>query len=111
MIARPIKPLDVHDLAKTVPDTLKQIEPGCEVLRCEVVKQGDRDALETVVRTQRGPFSMTVIERRFRGERFNYEVKYTLESDRFQELEPAIQKSLDSFEEQPGEAPASGKAA
>ncbi|HEU5118058.1 MAG TPA: hypothetical protein VFT74_15650, partial [Isosphaeraceae bacterium] len=62
VIARPVKALDVHDLAKTVPDTLKQIEPGCEVLRCEVVKQGDRDALETVVRTQRGPFSMTVIE-------------------------------------------------
>lgn len=111
VIARPLKPLDLPELAKTVPDTLRQIEPGCEVLRCKVVKQAGRDALETVVRTRRGPFSMTVIERRFQGDRFNYEVKYTLESDHFNDLEPAIRKSLDSFEEKAGEAPASGKAA
>lgn len=111
VIARPVEPLDVQELVKTVPDTLRKIEPNCEVLRCEVVKQGDQDALETVVRTRRGPFSMTIIERRFRGERFNYEVKYTVESDRFEKLEPAIRKSLESFEEKAGEGPASGKAA
>ena len=42
-----------------------------------------REALETVVRTRRGPFSMTVLERRFRGDRFDYEVKFTVESKRF----------------------------
>ena len=55
---------------------------------------------------------MTVIERRFRGSRFDYEVKYTLESKRFDALAPALRKSLDSFRELPGPAPGgTGKAA
>ena len=70
-----------------------------------MTKQGERQALETIVRTQRGPFSMTVVERRFRGERFDYEVKYTIESKRFDALLPLIQKSFDSFEELPGTVP------
>ena len=45
-----------------------------------MVAQEKGQALETVVRTRRGPFSMTVIERRFRGGRFDYEIKYTVES-------------------------------
>ena len=55
---------------------------------------------------------MTVIERRFPGSRFDYEVKYTLESSRFDALAPALRKSLDSFRELPGPAPGgTGKAA
>ena len=52
---------------------------------------------------------MTVIERRFRGDRFDYEVKYTVESKRFDELVPKLRQSFDSFREIPGEVPA-GKA-
>ncbi len=51
---------------------------------------------------------MTVLERRFRGERFDYEVKFTVESKRFDELAPALRKSLDSFDERAGIVP-SGK--
>ncbi len=51
---------------------------------------------------------MTVIERRFRGGRFDYEVKYTVESKRFDELVPKFRKSFDSFREFPGEVPAAG---
>lgn len=97
---------DLEVLAQDFPDQLRREEPNCEVLSCRVVPQGKLQALETVVRTQRGPFSMTVLERRFRGDRFDYEVKYTLESKRFDELAPALRKSLDSFEEVPGPAPA-----
>src|SRR5437763_17212887 len=93
-------------MAREVPGQLRQVEPDCEVLLCQVVKQGPREALETVVRTRRGPFSMTVIERRFRGDRFDYEVKYTVESKRFDELAPTLRKSLDSFGELPGSTPA-----
>ena len=50
------------------------------------------------MRTRRGPFSMTVLERRFRGGRFDYEVKFTVESERFDALAPTLRKSLDSFE-------------
>jgi hypothetical protein len=101
------RPLDLEALAREVPDQLRRVEPNCEVLSCAVVKQGPdaMPALETVVRTQRGPFSMTILERRFRGERFDYEVKYTVESKRFDALAPALRKSLDSFGELPGAVP------
>ena len=48
---------------------------------------------------------MTVIERRFRGDRFDYEVKYTVETKRFDELAPKLRESLDSFREMPGDVP------
>jgi hypothetical protein len=69
------------------------------------VAQGNIQALETVVRTARGPFSMTVIERKFRGQRFDYEIKYTVESKRFDELAPKFRQTFDSFRELPGEVP------
>jgi hypothetical protein len=106
VLAQAHRPLDLHELARIVPDQLRAVEPNCEVLACEVVKQGPRDALETVVRTSRGPFSMTILERRFRGERFDYEVKFTVETKRFDELRPTLRKSLDSFTELPGSTPA-----
>ena len=108
VLAHPHRPTDLPALAKSFPDQLRAAEPNCEVLSCQVVKQGKVDALETVVRTKRGPFSMTILERRFRGERFDYEVKYTVESKRFDELAPALRKSLDSFSEIPGAVPKGG---
>jgi hypothetical protein len=102
VLAQPHRPVDLGTLARDLPDQLRREEPNCEVISCRVVKQKDVEALETVVRTQRGPFSMTVLERRFRGERFDYEVKFTVESKRFDALEPGMRKSLDSFHEVPG---------
>ncbi|HEV3165082.1 MAG TPA: hypothetical protein VGZ22_13740 [Isosphaeraceae bacterium] len=106
VIAQAHRPLDLSAIARTLPDQLRREEPGCEVESCQVVKQGDAEALETVVRTQRGPFSMTVLERRFKGGRFDYEAKYTVESKRFDDLAPSLRKSLDSFHEVPGQVPA-----
>ncbi len=53
---------------------------------------------------------MTVIERRFRGDRFDYEVKFTVETKRFDELEPKLRESLESFREMPGDVPGAAKA-
>jgi hypothetical protein len=105
VLAHPHRNHDLDDLAKLLPDQLKQEDPGCEIISCKVIAQGQQKALETVVRTDRGPFSMTVIERRFRGDRFDYEVKYTVETKRFEQLTPKIRESLDSFREMPGEVP------
>jgi hypothetical protein len=105
VVAQPSRPLDLTQLADDLPKQLRAEEKGCEVLSCQVVKQGKIDALETVVRTRRGPFSMTILERRFKGGRFDYETKYTVESKRFDELAPIIRKSLDSFAEVPGDVP------
>jgi hypothetical protein len=106
VLAQAHRGLDLKAEAREYPDRLRHEEPNCEVLSCAVVKQGPLEALETVVRTRRGPFSMTVLERKFRGGRFDYEVKYTVESKRFDALAPLLRKSLDSFDEVPGSVPA-----
>jgi hypothetical protein len=108
VIAQPRRPLDLEPLAEVLTQQLRLVEPQFEVLQCKVVSQGKDKALETVVRTQRGPFSMTILERRFQGDRFNYEVKYTVESKRFDALAPALRRSLDSFTEVPGDVPQGG---
>lgn len=112
VLAHPHRNTSPEDLAKEIPKLLKREEPNCEVVSCRVVAQGEIQAVETVVRTRRGPFSMTVIERRFRGSRFDYEVKYTLETERFDDMAPSLRKSLDSFRELPGPVPGgAGKSA
>jgi hypothetical protein len=113
VLAQAHREVDLHDTAKELPERLRREDPGCEVLSCKVVPQGKVQALETVVRTKRGPFSMTVIERRFRGSRLDYEVKYTVESRRFDQLVPQFRKSFQSFREFPGAVPGvgAGKAA
>jgi hypothetical protein len=108
VLAHDRRDIDLAELARELPEQLHREEPGCEVLSCKVVPRGKGQALETIVRTRRGPFSMTVIEWRFRGDRFDYEVKYTVESERFDRLVPGFRKSYESFRESPGEVPATG---
>ncbi len=105
VLAHPHRNHNLDELAKQLPDQLKQEDPKCQIIACKVIMQGPHKVLETIVRTDRGPFSMTVIERRFRGERFDYEVKYTLETKRFDTLVPKLRESLESFREMPGEVP------
>jgi hypothetical protein len=108
VLAHPHRKVDLQELAKQLPEDLHREDPKCEILSCKVVPQGKLQALETIVRTSRGPFSMTVIERRFQGVRFDYEVKFTVESKRFDELAPNFQRSFESFREHPGDVPAAG---
>jgi hypothetical protein len=105
VLAHPHGKTRLEDVAKLLPEQLKQEDPNCQIISCKMIDQGKDKALETVVRTDRGPFSMTVIERRFRGGRFDYEVKYTVETKRFDQLVPKLRQSLDSFREMPGEVP------
>jgi hypothetical protein len=106
VLAQPHRQVDLEELAKQLPEQLRHEDEHCEIISCKVITQGKVPALETVVRTARGPFSMTVIERRFRGDRFDYEVKFTVETKRFDDLIPKFRQSLDSFREVPGEVPA-----
>ena len=105
VLAHPHRPTDLEALAKAFPDQLRAEEPDCEVLACKVVKQGQADALETVVRTKRGPFSMTILERRFTGDRFDYEVKYTVETKRFDDLVPGPPQEPGEFRGEAGGRP------
>ncbi len=106
VLAQPHRELDLEELARQLPEQLHREDPRCEIISCKVISKEKVPTLETVVRTARGPFSMTVIERRFRGGRFDYEVKYTVETKRFDDLVPKLRQSLDSFREVPGGVPA-----
>jgi hypothetical protein len=112
VLAHPHRTVDLSELAKQLPLELQKEDPGCEIVSCAIVAQNKAKALETVVRTRRGPFAMTVIERRFRGGRFDYEVKYTVETKRFDQLAPKFRRSFESFRELQGAVPgAANKAA
>jgi len=112
VLAHKRRDLNLQILARDLPDQIKREEPGCEILSCKLIPRGQTQVLETIVRTNRGPFSMTVIEHRFHGDRFDYEVKYTVESKRFNSLLPSLRKSLQGFQELPGPAArAQGKSA
>ena len=93
--------LNFERLVARIPEDLKKEDPNCRVVSCKTVPQGARLALETVVETQRGPFKITVLERRFRAPHGNYEVKFTLRSEDFDKLAEALRKSADSFKELP----------
>jgi hypothetical protein len=100
VIASPAKPIDIEALGEQMPAQLKREDPNCTVKSCQRVRQGAiGDALETVVETQRGPFRITVLERRYMGRRYNYEIKFTVESATFEASAEALRKSADSFVE------------
>jgi hypothetical protein len=100
VIASRAQPIDFEALAAAIPDRLKQEDPNCTVLSCKRVTQGKAgDALETVVETQRGPFRITVLERRYSGHRYNYEIKLTVASEMFETSAEALRRSADSFVE------------
>ena len=64
--------------------------------------------LAALERDARHGYAISEHIREASGGRFDYEVKYTIESKRFDALAPALRKSLDSFGEVPGPVPAAG---
>jgi hypothetical protein len=87
--------LDLAKLAESRPDELQNhAEPPHKVLKCGLVKQGKTDALESIFSI----FSVTVFERQFHVDGFNYEVSFTIESKRFNDLSPVIRMCLDSIQ-------------
>ena len=105
VLARRRRPLDLEAIKKRLVADIQRVDPQAEVTRSEIVAQGIGTALETVIRTERGPFRITVLERRFQGQWRNYEVKFTCQSDEFDRLEPELLKALDSFREVSKDAP------
>ncbi len=100
VIATKVQPLDLEALAEQVPAKLRQEDANCTVKSCQRVAQGKiGDALETVVETARGPFRITVLERRYTGRRYNYEIKFTVTSETFEKSADELRKSADSFVE------------
>jgi hypothetical protein len=98
VLASPVHALDFDELKERLPRDIAQADPEAKV-RCTVVAQGGTTALETIVQTKRGPFEITVLERRFRSKLRNYEVKFTCEASEFKKIEAELRKALDSFVE------------
>lgn len=100
VMAKPPQQLDLEKLRDTLPTEIKQADDRAQV-ECRIVPQGATVALETVVRTRRGPLDVTILERRFGSRARSYEVKFTCESETYQEIEAELRECLDSFIEVP----------
>jgi len=95
---------DYAKLAETLPADLEAVDPSCKVRFSRVIRtKDDRQALETVVDVKRGPFAMTIHEWRFRGDRYDYELKFTVETASYEALKPGLIKCFESFAELPGD--------
>lgn len=95
---------DYARLAETLPADLENVDPTCKVRFSRVIRtKDDRQALETVVDVKRGPFAMTIHEWRFRGERYDYELKFTVETPGYEALKPGLIKCFESFAELPAD--------
>lgn len=105
VLARPRAEMDLGKLQKALPEQIAQVDKTAQVPHCQIVDQGEGKALETIIHIQRGPFKITVFDRRFEGRKRNYEVRFTCITDEFAKLEEALRKSLDSFQEFEGAAP------
>ncbi|MGE0608582.1 MAG: hypothetical protein AB7O62_15915 [Pirellulales bacterium] len=105
VLATPARPIDPRDLQKTMADTVKQQDPLADVADCSVVRQGDRDALETVIHTRRGGHKVTILERRFCGKERNYEIRFICEPAEFEKIAGELRAALDSFVDAPAAMP------
>lgn len=95
---------DYEKLAESLPGDLEAVDPTCKVRFSRVIRtKSGQPALETVVDVKRGPFSMTIHEWRFRAERHDYELKFTVETDRYDALKPQMIRCFESFAEIPAE--------
>ncbi len=95
---------DYEKLAESLPGDLEAVDPTCKVRCSRLVRtKSGQPALETVVDVKRGPFAMTIHEWRFRSERYDYELKFTVETDRYDNLKPEMLRCFESFAEIPAE--------
>jgi hypothetical protein len=96
VLASPVRVLDLEQLKTSLPGEIAQQDARAETT-CKIVPQGRTVALETMIHTQRGSLKISILERRFRSETRNYEVKYSCETTEFKRIEAELRKSLDSF--------------
>ncbi len=106
VLASAPKPLDFPALRERMPAAAIVSDPAAQVESCQIVRQGAGKALETIIQTKRGDVAVTILERRFMGQRHNYEVRVACQAANFKQQEAEIRKSLDSFREVAEQTPA-----
>ncbi len=94
--AGPAQALDLAKLRDSLPREITTGDPQA-VVTAKLIKQGAEPALETLVQTRRDDQDITILERRFRGPKCNYEIKITCSADEFKQQEVEFRKTLDSF--------------
>jgi hypothetical protein len=99
VLASPSRRLNLKKIQQTFPDQLRKEDDAIEIEHCEIVRQDGVEVLETLIHTKRGPFEISILERRFEGERRNYEVKFTCTTAEFRKHREALYEALDTFRE------------
>jgi len=99
VVSTPAQPLDLESLRADLPASIVKLDSAASVKICKVVPQGPFKAIEIVVETRRDEQDVTVLERQFRGEKRNYQVRVTCERAQFKRIEAELRRCLDSFRE------------
>jgi hypothetical protein len=92
-------PLDLDALRDSLPADIIAADPKARVDRCELVRQGQSRALESVVFTRHDEQPIAIFARRFRGQARNYELRATCPADEFETYVERWRKAADSFRE------------
>jgi hypothetical protein len=99
VLASPAAPLDLNQLKERYAAEIAKADPTAEIESCQIVPHAGGAALETVIHTKRGPYRISILERRFRGPKRNYEIKFTCETKELKANLDKLRKALDSFQE------------
>jgi hypothetical protein len=92
-------PLDLDALHDSLPGEIVAADAKARVDRCELVRQGQSRALETVVQTVRDEQPIVIFARRFRGQTRNYELRATCAAGEFAKYLERWRRAADSFRE------------
>ena len=101
VVARQHETLNFNTIIESFPEKIAAADQRAKIIRLTRVNIKNHQGVESVIETQRGPFRITILQRRIQGSRLNYDIIFTVVSDEFKGLEAAIIQSADSFTEFP----------
>ncbi len=92
------KELDLDRLARRLPQLVSRQDRGAEV-EVSRIRQGDRPALQVVIRTRRNEVPVVVVQRQVPGERFHFQLTLTCREETFRRHRRELMRALASFRE------------
>ncbi len=94
--AKKERELDLDHLARRLPQLISRQDRGAEV-EVSRIRQGNRPALQVVIRTRRNEVPVIIVQRQVPGERFHFQLTLTCRAETFQQHRRDLLQTLDSF--------------
>ncbi len=102
VMAAPKRGLDLDQLARRLPQLISRQDQGAEV-EVARIRQGDRPALEVVIRTRRDGVAVVIVQRQVPGERFHFQLTLTCRAETFRQHRRELMEALASFRDEAGD--------